>query len=267
MLVFIIPVRSPKVSKSWETVSKLFERCIQSVCHQTSSNFRVFVVCNERPKIEFNHPNLTYIERDFPLPNTDYLSKEFDRSRKVLTGIMQAKELEEASHIMVVDADDCISKYLAEFVNRQPKHPGWILKQGYWYQDGSQFIRVMRKGFDGYCGTSTIVRTDLYDFPNTRDREELANHYYKHYRHREIKETLREQGIVLDPLPFKGAVYITDNGENIYSGTETIKHAVSLKSRLLRFKAVLDNRILTPALRDTFGLYNPPSRIVTVVKT
>jgi hypothetical protein len=256
MLVFIIPLKSPKVSSSWETVSKLFERCVRSVCHQTSSNFRVFVVCNERPNIKFTHPNLTYIESDFPLPGPDYPSKELDRTRKVLTGILAAKKLVETTHIMLVDADDCISKHLAEFVDRNPKHPGWFIKQGYWYQDGGRFVRIMRKGFDRYCGTSTIIRSDLYEFPDTIYREDLELYFYKHYRHREIKETLfNDRDVKLAPLPFKGAVYITDNGENIYSGVETVKHSVSLKSRLLRLKAALDNRFLTPGLRDRFGLY------------
>ncbi|MCU0534240.1 MAG: glycosyltransferase family 2 protein [Hydrococcus sp. Prado102] len=271
MLVFIIPLKSPKVSSSWETVTRLFERSIRSVCNQTTSNFRVFVVCNEKPKIDFTHPNLTYLEYDFPIPGADYPSKEFDRTRKVVTGIMQAKALEKTSHIMMVDADDCISNNLAEFVARYPQSPGWVIKQGYWYQEGSRFVRVMRKGFDRYCGTSTIIREDLYDFSNVSNREEIANHFYKYYRHREIKETLEKRNLSLQVLPFKGAVYIIDNGENIYSGVETTKHFVSLKSKLLRLKAALDNRLITPGIRDSFGLYSlaPQSvaRIPTTVKT
>jgi hypothetical protein len=256
MLVFIIPLKSPKVSSSWETVSKLFDRCIRSVCHQNSTCFRVFVICNEKPQLAFSHPNLTYIECDFPLPNSDYPAKEFDRTRKVLTGILEAQQLEETTHIMLVDADDCVNKNLAEFVQSRPQHQGWWIKQGYWYQDGSQFVRIMRKGFDRYCGTSIIIRADLYDFPDTRDREELATHFYQNYRHRDIHNTLQNKGFILEPLPFLGAVYITDNGENIYSGVETTKHKVSLKSKILRLKAFLDYRILTPTIREEFSLHS-----------
>ena len=74
MLVFVIPVKSPLVSKSWNRFSKLFERCIQSVCNQTSPDFRVIVVCNEKPNTQFNHPHIQYIEVDFPPPNLDSAS-------------------------------------------------------------------------------------------------------------------------------------------------------------------------------------------------
>jgi hypothetical protein len=256
MLVFIIPLKSPKVASSWETVCKLFNRTVRSVCNQTSSNFQVIVVCNEKPKIDFTHPNLTYIERDFPIPGADYPSKEFDRTRKMVAGITHVQQLKNVSHIMAVDADDLISSHLAAFVEKNFNHLGWAISQGYFYQEGSQFIKVMRKGFDRYCGTSTIIKKDFYQLPNSSDSEESANYFYKYCRHREITETLEAKGIKLTPLPLKGAIYITATGENIYHGAETTKHSVSLKSRLLRLKATLDNRPLTPGLRKEFGLYN-----------
>jgi hypothetical protein len=263
MLVFVIPLKSPKVSSSWDMVSRLFERCARSVCNQTTSNFRVFVVCNEKPKIAFNHPNLTYIEDNFPLPGNDLPSKEFDRTRKVIRGMIEAKKLENLSHIMVVDADDCISKYLAEFVERRANYPGWFFKQGYWYQEGSQFVRVMRKGFERYCGTSMIIRADLYDFLALSNPEEMAIALYKSYRHRDIKETLESRKIFIQALPFKGAIYI-ENGQNIYCGVETVKHFVSLKSKLLRLKSALDNRLLTRSLQEKFGLYPLDNKIEPV---
>ncbi len=36
MLVFVIPLQSKAVSNSWKKISQLFEKCIQSVCQQTS---------------------------------------------------------------------------------------------------------------------------------------------------------------------------------------------------------------------------------------
>jgi hypothetical protein len=254
MLVFIIPLKSPKVASSWQLVTQLFERCIRSVCQQNSPDFKAIVVCNEKPKINFSHPNLIFIEQNFPIPDANYPAKEFDRTRKIVTGILRAKELG-ATHIMAVDADDCVSKYLTQFVIDRSQKPGWIIKRGYYYQEGNKLIRIMRKGFDSYCGTSTIVRTDLYNFDKMSDRDVLCNIFYKHYRHREIQKTIEEKGFRLEPLPFEGAIYITDNGENIYHGVETKTHKISLKSRVLRLKAILDNRLITPDLREQFGLY------------
>lgn len=253
MLAFIIPLKSPKVSTSWEAISKLFERSIRSVCNQNSSNFQAIVVCNEKPQIQFSHPHITYIEVDFPLPRSDLESKDFDRERKVLRGLNYARQLG-ASHVMIVDADDCVSKHLAEFVSDRLQENGWLIRRGYWYKDGSKYIKIMRKGFDRYCGTSTIIKTDLYNLPEQFTEEELTWHIYKYYRHREIKNTLEKRGKILDTLPFAGAVYIK-HGENLlYGQAQTPK--ISIKSRILRLKAFLDYRILTPAIREEFSLYD-----------
>jgi hypothetical protein len=45
MIVFVVPPKSSQTFKSWEYTSKLFERCMRSLCNQTSPAFRVVVVC------------------------------------------------------------------------------------------------------------------------------------------------------------------------------------------------------------------------------
>jgi hypothetical protein len=264
MLVFIIPIKSKKLSQSWGTVSSLFERCVKSICNQTANNFQVIVVCNEKPETEFTHPQITYIERDFPMINTEWRTKELDRTRKIITGLIHAQTLK-PSHIMFVDADDCVSNRLAEFVAQNHQSNGWYFPKGYMYQDGSKSIRIMRKGFHNYCGTSNIIRNDLFGLPANFDENECLNEkvdeneYIKHifdcYRHRDIVGTLAQKGANIEPLTFPGGVYIRNN-ENIYFGVDDQGRKISLKSRLLRMKAVLDSRWLTKSLRNEFGLYN-----------
>jgi hypothetical protein len=68
MLTFIVPIKSRKIANSWTLVSQLAERTLRSICNQTSSNFRVVVVCNEKPDIQFEHPHIDYIQVDFLIP-------------------------------------------------------------------------------------------------------------------------------------------------------------------------------------------------------
>ncbi|MBW4688737.1 MAG: glycosyltransferase family 2 protein [Komarekiella atlantica HA4396-MV6] len=256
MLVFIVPVKSKYVSTSWETVSKLFERCVKSICNQTINDFRVIVVCNEKPEIEFSHPHITYIEHNFELQGKDWKSKQLDKLSKFTTGLIYARQLN-PSHVMCVDADDCVSKYLAEFVNSKPQANGWFIKKGYIYNEGSKLIRVMRKGFDQYCGTSNIIRYDLYNVPEMVSAiydKEYTQYIFNSYRHRDITSTLAKKGTPLEPLPFPGAVYIK-NGENVYFGVANKNKALPLKSRLLRMKALLDYRWLVQSTHEEFSLY------------
>lgn len=253
MLVFVIPLKSPQVSKSWQKTCSIFERTLKSVCNQTLSNFKVVVVCNQKPEIAYTHPNVIYLVENFPVPQPKVrFDKERDRTRKMLAGIVKAKQLENTTHIMLVDADDCVSNQLAKYVEANPDGAGWLIASGYWYQENSNFVRVMRKAFYEYCGTSNILRADLYPVDShTPENVELLQ---QKYRHKQIRKTLANQGIYLDPLPFKGAIYTVNHGENTYYGIGNKYHKISLKSRLLRWKSLLDNRLLTPAIKKDFGM-------------
>jgi hypothetical protein len=252
MLTFVVPLKSKQLSTSWSSISKLFERSVKSICNQTSPEFQVIVVCHEKPEIEFDHPRLTYIEVEFPVPAPDLKSKNLDRERKVLQGITKAQQLN-ASHIMIVDADDCISKHIAEFVQNNAQSDGWFMTQGYIYENGSRFIRLQKEGFNHYCGTCNIIKSKWYYFPENISEDELVNYIYDYYRHVPIVDTLAKEGAVLQPFSFVGSIYI-QHGENNRSVKGKKKH-ISLKSRLSRTKSMLDNRLLTQAIRDEFGLY------------
>lgn len=244
MLVFVIPLKSSQVSKSWDHVCKLFERCIKSVCNQTSPNFRVIVVCNEKPQIEFSHPHITYIGVDFQSPKEQNLVArgDTDKGRKILMGLISAREFE-PSHTMSVDADDCVSKHLAEFVHKNPYSNGWFINQGYKYQDGSKYIYIKRREFYRMCGTCNIIRYDLNDLPET-GQYNRGYGYYKYYiDHAKVKEILSERQNKLSLLPFKGAAYIVENGENIYYDQEKLGFSI------------INRKLLSQSIRDEFHLY------------
>jgi hypothetical protein len=180
-----------------------------------------------------------------------------DRERKVFIGLEQARPID-PTHIMIVDADDCVSQRLAEQVKRFPQSNGWIIKKGYLYQDGSKFIRNIRTKFYLCCGTSNIIRTDLYSLcleaPSSKGTEnELLDYWFAHCRHHKIGTTLAQKGFLLERLPFAGAVYIQHEDGNFR--LKSMKK-IGFKSRLSRIKGFLDRRPLTSALRKEFNLYS-----------
>ena len=248
MLVFVIPLMSPKVANSWEYACRLFERCIKSVCNQTSANFRVVVVCNQRPQIEFSHPHITYLEVDLPLPELNIKGKTLDRGYKVLRGLLWARDLE-PSHVMAVDADDCVSKRLCEFVEQNSQGDGWFIHQGYVYKDGSSWVVFRGKNFYNICGTCNIVKFDLYDL-RTRATDFILNY---HGGHKYILKLLKQQGKYIEPLPFAGATYVVENGENYYN--DSFKRLMVPKKKIDRIKSLRHYRLLTNSIRNEFCLY------------
>lgn len=247
MLVFVVPLKSPQVSKSWERVCKIFERTARSLCNQSSSNFQVIVVCNEKPKIDFSHPNLTYLEVDFPVPNlTNPVARgDTDKGRKLLKGLIYAEKFS-PTHTMTVDADDLVSKRLAEFVDRYSHENGWFVKKGYKYQENSDVVYLKRNEFYRMCGTSNIIRYDLNFLPESPEYNRGYG-YYKHYiLHARVKDVLAEKSNPIKPLPFAGAVYAIGTGDNIYGDKKNFSFNF------------LNRRSLSHSLREEFGLYKLP---------
>ena len=258
MLVFVVPLKSRRLAKSWDRVARLCERTLKSICGQNSPAFKAIVVCHEKPDIEFQHPAVSYVNVDFPLPVFDDQSGlNRDQHRKIAAGFIAAGEFR-PSHVMAVDADDCISNKLAEWIERNAKSPGWFFESGYIYRDGSRRIYRKQEDFYHWCGTSNIVRYDLLQLP---DRAEIARLDVRSFRHLVVKEKLAEEGAALAPLPFPGAVYVqTKRGEATHTRGVIAWTLRRRSPRVLHYAKqsilnLLCSEPLTPAIEAEFGLY------------
>jgi hypothetical protein len=263
MLTFIIPVKSKEITRSWDLLSRLLERTLKSICSQTSDNFTAVVICNQKPDIHFTHSNVHYLEVDFPVPqpipedrrdrvgyefiaSLDIANKNADKSRKILSGIRYAKKLN-PTHVMVVDADDCVSCRLAAFVNKNSAQDGWVMRKGYMYREGSRFLYVNRKRFNHVSGTSVIIKHELHSL-----LFENPDFYCCSF------DDIPGANII--PLPFPGAVYSMLNGENILMSSQTfnqmqgqiLKSIPNLIQKLMRYGVCL----LDSSIIQEFGLYD-----------
>ncbi|MDJ0797977.1 MAG: glycosyltransferase family 2 protein [Calothrix sp. MO_167.B12] len=245
MLVFVVPLKSRQVSNSWERVSQLFERCVKSICAQTSPEFRVIVVCKEKPDTTFTHPHLTYVEVDFALPNEIEAVNQgrTDKGRKILKGLIQAQQFN-PTYTMTVDADDCVSKNLAQFVKSNPHCNGWFINRGYKYQEDSKYIYIKRKNFYKMCGSCNIIRYDLNLLPENPEYNRGYGYYKYYIDHAKVRQILANKEKFMKPLPFPGAVYILGTGEhNFYDSTK------------LGFN-IINRRLLNKSIQEEFGLFD-----------
>jgi hypothetical protein len=250
VLVFVLALQSPEASQNWQQVSRFCERTVRSVCAQSCQDFRVFLVCNQRPTWSFNHPALTIIEDKFPIPDPDILSRMRDKCLKVKVGLIAARHHAPA-HVMIVDADDCVHRDLAALARKWPSAHGWIFDVGYCHDEGTRWL-LLWKDFDQYCGTSAIVRLERCELPNSLC--EANDHYFILSKgHERIRYFLHERGTPLLALPFTGAIYITGSGENT-SGFAVAK----LRGKRMMLRRLIWSRPLTHNIRSVFGLYDLP---------
>lgn len=214
MIVFIIPLKSKQVSKDWRHVSKLLERCVRSIVNQTSDKFAVIIVCHERPDIHIDLPSIHYVNVDFLPPQLGQVNiisaMDNDKNKKMWLGLEFAEHLK-PSHVMFVDADDCVSHQIADFVSYHPDENGWYLNSGYVYEDGSQRIYYKKANFYLMSGTSHIVKYDLICDKSMNSTYTDSNAAL----HQLVVQILADKQTPLAQLPFPGAIYIVENGENI----------------------------------------------------
>ena len=251
MLVFLVPLQSPAVSRDWGEVSRLAERTLRSICRQTSDTFRAILICNERPQMEFTHPALTIIEDDFAIPGPTTSERMADKSRKLHRGLVQVRGWA-PFHLACVDADDCVSNRLAAFTQTSPRNRGWYFRTGYMHDAGSRLVFRRAGDFHLVCGTSHIVRCEDKDLPSSPTEPE-DDFWVLKYGHTTLEKHMRDAGTPLHPLPFIGAIYNTATGEN--------DSRVSLKnwrSKKVLVKKMLNYRWLSKATREEFGLYELP---------
>lgn len=209
MLSFIVPVKSKVVSSDWTAVSRLLNRCLHSICNQTNPNFKVIVACHEIPETRFNDdPRIEFLQVDFPPPvlknsEGDRWIKEADKGKKIKFAVDYAKR-NSANYIMTVDADDCISNKICDYVNKNANDSisGWYIKKGYLYPEGKKYSYLNLKNFNAVCGSCVIIKPELIDYMYGE------NFWFDHER------THFDKGIALLPLPFPGALYSMLNGTN-----------------------------------------------------
>lgn len=254
MLTFVIPLKCKQIAKSWPKTCKLLERTLKSICQQTDADFKAVVVCQKGDDFEFSDPRIFLISVDFKVPSS-HEEKEQDKGKKIIAGLEFLKQFN-PSHAMVVDADDCLDFRLVEFVNKHPDCNGWVISQGYVYQENSPFIYYRKSHFYTWCGTCNIVRFDLCPLPEEEGTypDDLVD-YYSGRNHEKMATMLKERGFPLEALPFIGAVYIIGNSENIYqTGFSKIHHANRGKL-FFRLKELRKFRFLTPRIMKRFGIY------------
>jgi hypothetical protein len=247
MLLFVVPLQSPEASADWTRVCALCNRTVRSICAQTSNAFHVFLVCNRRPGELPAHPALTVIEEPFPIPAADHASRMRDKSAKLQRAYVAARPFL-PGHVMLVDADDCVSNRLAGIVNEHAASPGWYFDDGYIHDEGSNWLLRRRHHFHLLCGTSHILRCEPEDLPaNVHSPEEAL--WITSRGHAELARFMAGRGTPLRPLPFPGAIYNLATGENC-------SHASirSWRSKRMMLSKLLNFRPLTAAIRREFSL-------------
>jgi len=213
LLTFIIPVRHQNNARDWGQLKANLAQTVASISSQTHDDWRGIIVANEGADLPDLPERFEAVHVGFP-PNdlhemggadleAVYEAFRADKGRPVLAGMLAARD---SRIFMIVDDDDFVSARIVRHVSENSDAYGWTIDRGYIWDDGGRLLLGYDE-FNHLCGTSLIVRSDLYGLPERF--EEASLDWIKSLlgSHVRIAGILAKRGTPLTPLPFRGAVY------------------------------------------------------------
>lgn len=229
MIGFVVPFKPKANSKNWDNDSALLIATLKSICNQSSSDFKAYVVYHDLPNEGFDHPSLEYIKFPFEFCTIEMTTNRttrheldpvmtvngFDQGKKSLYGATIAKN-DGCEYIMSVDSDDLISNRIAEFVNNyQKQSDGWYITKGYIYMVKENLLIRKPSKMHTINGSTNIVASKHIPILDFESRN--ADHFSFFAAHGYLVNRLRAQNIHLLPLKFYAIVYVAhkSNWSNI----------------------------------------------------
>ena len=218
LLTFIIPVRHQDNARDWGLLKANLAETVRSIANQTSADWRGIIVANEgadlpalpdRFEVEWvTFPPNDMHERGGATVEDFREAFRVDKGRRVLKGMLRARQ---SCFFMIVDDDDFVSSRLVRFVSENRDANGWFIDRGYIWDHGGRLL-LGHDDFNHLCGTSLIIRSDLYRLPERF--EDASIEWIKSMlgSHVRIADILAGQGTPLAKLPFRGAIYRVAHG-------------------------------------------------------
>lgn len=239
-VTFIIPVRHQDNAADWPKLKANLAQTLASIAGQSDSSWRCLIVANEGADLPPLPAQVEVVWVHFPpnqqhdiksLPRDQVLDAfRFDKGRRVLSGMLAAKD---SDYFMIVDDDDFVSRQIVAHARANAGSRGWSINRGYVWNDGGEIL-LEHNDFNHICGTSLIVRSDLYQLPDrfedaTEDfiKEMLGSHYA-------VAERLAVANTPLAPLPFRGAVYRVANPGSHSQTPDLMRRYVVTRSNIRR---------------------------------
>lgn len=216
-LTFVVPVRHQDNARDWGQLKAKLAETLASIANQTHPDWRCVVVANEGADLPALPDKVSALRVTFP-PNPmhemgtatqDAVLDMFraDKGRRVLSGMLAARD---SRFFMIVDDDDMVSARLTQFIADHPDASGWYVADGFLWEDGGSYLFPV-PNLNGMCGTSLIVRADLYDLPDRFEEADIEWIKDALGSHQRIGPMLAARGAPLARLPFPGAVYRVGN--------------------------------------------------------
>ncbi len=146
-------------------------------------------------------------------------------------------------------------------MNARPDVAGWFVADGYELLFNTNRIRPCPR-FHAICGTSTIALHSIDDLPESMsdaDDPSAPDRYLIRSQHEQFIEVMAAKGREARPLPFRGAVYTINTGDNLSVSASPPSYKRRLIRGVLRPKSP-DQQVRREFAMDWLETPTPSSR-------
>lgn len=265
MLAFITSLRHPDNSADYGRVEELLRDTLTSVTNQTSDDYVVIVVGNRKPAFDLP-PRVHFLPVDFPAPapptgpRTAREPFVWDKGTKIGAGLAAAASYD-PDHVMIFDADDFVSSRIVEYITTRPENEVHVVRDGIMYSRRRN-VFLFQSDFNRTCGTSFVVPFSAYGVPDSltpsATQGDIAGAFGERLTrimgaHRDAHAWFADAGYDVIPVPFLGAAYHVDTGEN-HSGKSLRGFARPLSRDIAHEFGITPTK---PALSSRISAYGP----------
>ena len=247
MNVFLTTLMHPLTANDYEHVISHFELTARSICSQTDKDFKLVVVCNEIPVVNFNDPKIDFhVVKSFPHANRSVIhEKRIDKAAKLISGLLYSEKY--APHfIYICDADDWLHRNINAFMNNNSQELGFIVDSAF---SGSLTERIYNThfGMSRFSGSTFSLDYNLL----MRSVDGIDNLTPTSTK-REITESIQEDLLLnvfvshrynaffiskgyffrFKKFPFPAIFWLRNTGNNIL-GNKNIKNGIGLSKPIL----------------------------------
>nr|AAB95423.1 ORF8 [Rhizobium leguminosarum bv. trifolii] len=174
LVTFIIPVRHQDNARDWSRLKANLTQTVASISNQTNGDWRGIIVANEGADLPDLPEKFSAVRVTFPPNDLHELGKgskedfldafRADKGRRVLSVLSGMLTARDSRFFMIVDDDDFVSSRIVQHAAENRDANGWTIDHGYIWDDGGNFL-FGHDDFSHLCGTSLIIRADLYELP------------------------------------------------------------------------------------------------------
>jgi hypothetical protein len=278
VVAFLIPFASRSVKSEWKTACAHLWQTLRSIQHSTNRNFCVAVAGHDAPNFDVGiDSRFCLLSVNHPVPPVEdfVVSRRLDKLAKVAAAWEYAKSTCNPRYVMKLDADDLISSRLVDWLETAGGEAGYLLKHGWLWRSGSQYLIQRTEYLDRVCGSCLIIRSDLADqkgpflteaegvrLDEANSRFAAADHYslvpgsgistlLLNDSHQRYAAQFAFLGHKLSSVPFSAVVYRTGNPDSDSRTTEIGRPTNNVRMVIGKIRRT---RFITKRLRREFVL-------------